>query len=181
MGKVCTSQVTTQPNFDLRFLKVETCLVFEFGLWFGCDRAVSLSSLEGKIVCTGVTNIYVPIKVYFWHYINSMFTMLHFLSSRMLSSFSVCYKHMACLLFLPCQLFFVFKLYPWLMKAYILDFSAIFLHHVFKSCILFARPIKSPCLIQHSVHVKAEYNAVNYRYDPSEPWVQSCSVVTQES
>lgn len=79
------------PAQILRFLKVEMCSALEFGLWLGFDRDVSLSSLEGKIVCTGLTNVYVPIKVHFWHYINSMFTMLRFLSSHMLSSFSVCY------------------------------------------------------------------------------------------
>lgn len=146
----------------MRVLKVETCLVLEFGLWLGSDRAVPLSSSEGKTICTGVTNVYVPIKVYSWNCINSMFTMPHFLSSHMLSPFSVCYKHMACLLFLSFRLFVsVFKLYPWLLKAYMLDFSAIFLHHMFKDFILFAKPSKLPCIIQHGVHVKAEYNAVN--------------------
>lgn len=96
--------------------------------------------------------------------------MLRFLSSHMLSSSSVCYKHMACLLFLSFQLFFVFvfKPYPWLLKAYILDFSAVFLRHIFKGFILFAKLIKSPCLIQHGVRVKADYNAVNYSSDPSQ-------------
>lgn len=53
-------------------------------------------------------DVYVPVEAHCGHYINSTLTMLRFLSSHMLSSFSVRYNHMPCLLFLFFQLGFVF-------------------------------------------------------------------------